>query len=72
MISRKDSMFNHQLGQALFEILPGEVSSSIAYQDSRSTEARENHALDHYNGFLRGSFTTWHGLYPLGHIMNHD
>jgi hypothetical protein len=31
-------MFNSQLGQALFEILPGEVSSSIAYQDSRCTE----------------------------------
>jgi hypothetical protein len=34
-------MFNSQLGQTLFEILPGEVSSSIAYQDSRCTEARE-------------------------------
>jgi hypothetical protein len=34
-------MFNPQLGQALLEILLGEVSSSIAYQDSRSTEARE-------------------------------
>jgi hypothetical protein len=39
-------MFNPQLGQALFEILPVEVSSSIAYQNSRSTEARENHAHD--------------------------
>jgi hypothetical protein len=28
-------MFNSQLGQTLFEILPGEVSSSISYQDSR-------------------------------------
>jgi hypothetical protein len=27
-------MFNSQLGQALFEILSSEVSSSIAYQDS--------------------------------------
>jgi hypothetical protein len=43
-------MFNPQLGQELFEILPGEVSSSTAYQNSRSTEARENHALDHCNG----------------------
>jgi hypothetical protein len=34
-------MFNPQLGQALFEIHPGEVSSSIAYQDSRSTEKRK-------------------------------
>jgi hypothetical protein len=25
-------MFNSQLGQALFEILPGEVSSPITYQ----------------------------------------
>jgi hypothetical protein len=33
-------MFNPQLGKALFEILPGEVSSSIAYQDSRSTEGK--------------------------------
>jgi hypothetical protein len=65
-------MFNPQLGQALFEILPGEAGSSIAYQDSQSTEARENHALDHCNGFLFGSFTAWHGLYPLGHIINHD
>jgi hypothetical protein len=65
-------MFNPQLGQALFEILPGEVSSSITYQDSRSTEVRENHALDHCNGFLRGSLMTWHGLYPLGHIINHN
>jgi hypothetical protein len=31
-------MLNPQLGQALFEILPGQVSSSIAYQDSRCTE----------------------------------
>jgi hypothetical protein len=65
-------MFNSQLGQALFEILPGEVISSIAYQDSRCTETRENHALDHRNGLLRESFTTWHGLYPLGYIINHD
>jgi hypothetical protein len=65
-------MFNPQLGQALFEILPGEVSSSIAYQNSWSTEARENHALDHSNGLLRGSFMAWHGLYPLGYIINHD
>jgi hypothetical protein len=65
-------MFNSQLGQALFEILPGEVSSSIAYQDSRCTETRKNHALDHGNGLLGGSFTTWHGLYPLGYIINHD
>jgi hypothetical protein len=72
MIGRRDSMSNPQLGEALFEILPGEVSSSIAYQDSRSTEARENHALDHCNGLLCGSFTTWHGLYPLGYIINHD
>jgi hypothetical protein len=34
-------MFNPQLAQALFEILPGEVSSSIAYQNSRSTKARK-------------------------------
>jgi hypothetical protein len=34
-------MFNPQLGQALFEILPGEVSSSIAYQDSRSNKVRK-------------------------------
>jgi hypothetical protein len=34
-------MFNPQLGQALFEILPCEVSSSIAYQDSRCTETRK-------------------------------
>jgi hypothetical protein len=34
-------MFNSQLGQALFEILPGEVSSFIAYQDSRCTETRK-------------------------------
>jgi hypothetical protein len=34
-------MFNPQLGQALFEILPGEVSSSITYQDSRCTETRK-------------------------------
>jgi hypothetical protein len=34
-------MFNSQLGQALFEILPGEVSSSIAYQVSRCTETRK-------------------------------
>jgi hypothetical protein len=65
-------MFNPQLGQALFEILPEEVSSSIAYQNSRSNKVRENHALDHCTGFLRGSFTTWHGLYPLGYIINHD
>jgi CRISPR/Cas system-associated endonuclease Cas1 len=45
-------MFNAQLGQALFEILPSEVSSSIAYQDSRCTETRKNHALDHGNGLL--------------------
>jgi hypothetical protein len=65
-------MFNPQLGQTLLEVLPSEVSSSIAYKNSRSTEARENHALDHCNEFFRGSFTTWHGLYPLGHIINHD
>jgi hypothetical protein len=65
-------MFNPQLVQALLEVLPGEVSSSVAYQNSQSTEARENHDLDHCNGFLYGSFTTWHGLYPLGHIINHD
>jgi hypothetical protein len=29
MIGCRDPMFNPQLGQALFEILPGEVSSSI-------------------------------------------
>jgi hypothetical protein len=34
------------------------VSSSIANQDPRSTEAKENYALDHCNGFLHGSFTT--------------
>jgi hypothetical protein len=34
-------MFNPQLGQALLEVLPGEVSPSIAYQNSWSTEARE-------------------------------
>jgi hypothetical protein len=34
-------MFNPQLAQALFEILPGEVSSSIAYQNSQSTKARK-------------------------------
>jgi hypothetical protein len=65
-------MFNSQLGQALFEILPGEVSSPIAYQDSQCTETRKNHAFDHGNGFFRGSFTTWHSLYPLGYIINHD
>jgi hypothetical protein len=65
-------MFNPQLGQALLEVLPGEVSSSIAYQNSQGTEVRENHALDHRNGFFRRSFTTWHGLYPLGRIINHD
>jgi hypothetical protein len=53
-------MFNPELGQALLEILPDEVSSSIAYQDSRCTETRKNHALDHGDGLLRGSFTTWH------------
>jgi hypothetical protein len=57
-------MFNSQLGQALFKILPGEVSSSITYQDSQRTETWENHALDHSNGFLCGSFTTWHGVTP--------
>jgi hypothetical protein len=65
-------MFISQLGQALFEILPGEVSSSIAYQDSWYTETRKNHTLDHGNAFFCGSFTTWHGLYPLGYIINHD
>jgi hypothetical protein len=65
-------MFNSQLGQAPFEILPGEVSSSIAYQDSQCTEMRKNHVLDHGYGLLRESFTTWHGLYPLGYIINHD
>jgi hypothetical protein len=34
-------MFNSQLGQAPFEILSDEVSSSIAYQDSRCTETRK-------------------------------
>jgi hypothetical protein len=34
-------MFNSQFGQTLFEIVPGEVSSSIAYQDSRCTETRK-------------------------------
>jgi hypothetical protein len=34
-------MFDSQLGQALFEIFPGEVSSSIAYQDSWCTETRK-------------------------------
>jgi hypothetical protein len=34
-------MFNSQLGQTLFEILPDEVSSSIAYQDSQCTETRK-------------------------------
>jgi hypothetical protein len=33
-------MFNSQFGQALSEILPGKVSSSIAYQDPRCTETR--------------------------------
>jgi hypothetical protein len=65
-------MFNSQLGQALFEILPGEVSSSIAYQDFQCTETRKNHALDRGNGLLSGSFTTWHGLCPLGYIINHE
>jgi hypothetical protein len=58
-------MFNSQLGQALLKVLPGEVSSSIAYQDSRGTEARENNTLNHHDGFFRGNFTTWDGLYPL-------
>jgi hypothetical protein len=65
-------MFNSQLGQVLFEILLGEVSSSIASQDSRCTETRKNHALNHGNGLLRGSLTTWHSLYPIGYIINHD
>jgi hypothetical protein len=65
-------MLDSQLGQALFEILPGEVSSSIAYQGSRCTETRKNHALDHGNGLLRGNFTTWHSLYLLGYTINHD
>jgi hypothetical protein len=39
-------MFNSKLGQALFKILPDEVSSSIAYQDSRCTETRKNHVRD--------------------------
>jgi hypothetical protein len=34
MIGGRNPMFNPQLGQSLFEILPDEVSSSIAYQDS--------------------------------------
>jgi hypothetical protein len=72
VIGRRDPMFNSQLGQALFEILPGEVSSSIAYLDSRCTETRKNHALDHGNGLLRRIFTTWHGLHPLGYIINHE
>jgi hypothetical protein len=72
MIGRRDPMFNSQLGQAPFEILPGEVSPPIANQDSRCTETRKNHALDHCNGLLRISFTTWHNLYPLGYIINHD
>jgi hypothetical protein len=46
-------MFNPQLEQAPFEILPGEVSSSIAYLNSQSAEVRKNHALDHCNGLLR-------------------
>jgi hypothetical protein len=62
MIGRRDPMFNSKLGQALFEILPGEVSSSIASQDSRCTEMRKNHALDHSNGLLHGSLMTWRGL----------
>jgi hypothetical protein len=65
-------MFNPQLGQALLEVIPSEVSSSIAYQNSQGTEARENHTLDHCNGLFYESFTTWHGLYPLGHIIKHD
>jgi hypothetical protein len=72
VIGRRDPMLNSQLGQALFEILLGEVSSSIAYQGSQCTETRKNHALDHGNGFLRGSFMTWHSLYPLGYIINHN
>jgi hypothetical protein len=38
------------------------VSSSIASQDSRCTEMRKNHALDHSNGLLHGSLMTWRGL----------
>jgi hypothetical protein len=53
-------MFNSQLGQELFEILPGEVSSSIAYQDSWSTETRKNHTLDHCNGLLHEALQ--HGM----------
>jgi hypothetical protein len=57
-------MFNPQLGQSLFEILPDEVSSSIAYQDSQSTEARENHALiiamDSFVEALRHGITATH------------
>jgi hypothetical protein len=49
-------MFNPQLGQALFEILPSEVSSSIAYQDSQGTEAKKNHALES----LRHGMTSTH------------
>jgi hypothetical protein len=44
MISRRDSMFNGQLGQALLEVPPGEVSSSIAYQISQGTNVRESHS----------------------------
>jgi hypothetical protein len=65
-------MFNPQLSQALLKVLPGEVSSSIAYQDSRGTKVRENLTINHCDGFFCGSFTTWHGLYPFGYIINHN
>jgi hypothetical protein len=63
-------MFNTQLGKELRKVLQGELSSSIAYQNSRGIEARENHTLNHRDGFFRGSFTTWDDLYPLGYIIN--
>jgi hypothetical protein len=65
-------MFDPQLGQALLKVLLGEVTSSIAYQNSQGTEARENQALNHCDGFFRGSFTTRDGLYPFGYIINHN
>jgi hypothetical protein len=45
-------MFNPQLGQALLKVLRSEVSSSIAYQNPRGTEARENPTLNHRDGFI--------------------
>jgi hypothetical protein len=65
-------MFNSQLGQALFEILPGEVSSPSLIKILGVPKQGKNHALDHGTGLFRGSFTTWRGLYPLGYIINHN